>query len=65
MCNSLCNYIYFSVHVFLSSFEKDEGVWLDHGLVCVWEGGGGVKYHACCMLKSLSFVGINIVAHFR
>lgn len=62
MCNSLCNYIYFFAHVFLS-FKKDEGMWLDHGLVCVWEGG--VKYHACCMLKSLSLVGINIVAHFR
>lgn len=48
MCNSLCNYIYFSVHVFLSSFEKDEGVWLDHGLVCVWEGGGLNIMHVAC-----------------
>lgn len=40
MSNSLCNYIYFFTHVFLSSFKKDEGMWLDHGLVCVCVWGG-------------------------
>lgn len=61
MCNSLCNYIYFSVHVFISSFKKDEGVWLDHGRVCVWEGGGEIS----CMLhikisESLCTANYNI-----